>query len=299
MVAFADGREIGEKESLALPKSVVCIAELKETADVFARFSLPLPREGGEEETGLDGTRDYSYIAISTPNPYDEQARYRRSRVYLAKGMFLLFRDADPLVETLLHELRASSDDPMTPDDACYRFFYHLIEKDARLLEEIEEEIAGLEDDIAKEMEGDWFDAVSELRKSLLRFKRYYEALLALYEDIEENHNAVLGKESQHRFHFLTARAERLYHSVLNLRDYVTQVREAYQAQMDISLNTTMKLFTVVTTIFLPLSLIVGWYGMNIYMPELEYRGMYPVVIGASLVVVVACIVYFRKKRWF
>ena len=47
------------------------------------------------------------------------------------------------------------------------------------------------------------------------------------------------------------------------LRENLVHLREAYQAAQDYSLNSTMKLFTVVTTIFLPLSVIVGWYGMN------------------------------------
>ena len=67
-------------------------------------------------------------------------------------------------------------------------------------------------------------------------------------------------------------------HSVLNLRDYLSQVREAYQSQIDINLNNVMKIFTVITAIFLPLSLIAGWYGMNFNMPE--YQSPY----GLSLI---------------
>ena len=71
---------------------------------------------------------------------------------------------------------------------------------------------------------------------------------------------------------------------VLNLRDYVTQVREAYQAQIDINLNKVMKIFTVITSIFLPLTLIVGWYGMNLKMPEYSWVYGYPFVIGLIVV---------------
>ncbi|NYC32004.1 CorA family divalent cation transporter [Clostridium saccharobutylicum] len=96
-----------------------------------------------------------------------------------------------------------------------------------------------------------------------------------------------------------TNRINRLYQSVNNLRDYVTQVREAYQAQVDIDQNKLMKLFTVVTTIFLPLTLIVGWYGMNFTMPEYNLPYAYPVVIIISISIVVSCIVWFKKNKWF
>jgi len=95
-----------------------------------------------------------------------------------------------------------------------------------------------------------------------------------------------------------TNRTNRLYQSINNLRDYVTQVREAYQAQVDINQNNLMKLFTVVTTIFLPLTLIVGWYGMNFNMPEYSWKHGYSVVIGISISVIIFCVVWFKKNKW-
>ena len=60
-----------------------------------------------------------------------------------------------------------------------------------------------------------------------------------------------------------------------------------------------MTLLTVVTSIFLPLTLIAGWYGMNFrYMPELEWKASYPVVILVSILIVVVCLVWFKKKKW-
>ena len=77
------------------------------------------------------------------------------------------------------------------------------------------------------------------------------------------------------------------------------RVREAYQALLDIESNKVMKLFTVITSIFLPLTLLVGWYGMNLSMPETASRYTYPVVIIVSIAIVVGAIVYFKRKRWF
>jgi magnesium transporter len=60
-----------------------------------------------------------------------------------------------------------------------------------------------------------------------------------------------------------------------------------------------MTLLTVITTIFMPLTLIAGWYGMNFrYMPELGWSLGYPVVIGISIAIVIACLVFFKKKNW-
>ena len=57
-------------------------------------------------------------------------------------------------------------------------------------------------------------------------------------------------------------------------------------------------ILTVVTTIFMPLTLITGWFGMNFrYMPELESPWAYPIVIVISVVIIVASLIYFRKKK--
>ena len=97
----------------------------------------------------------------------------------------------------------------------------------------------------------------------------------------------------------LYRRTERRFQNVLNLRESVTQVRESYEAEVDISLNTTMKIFTVVTTIFLPLTLIVGWYGMNFDMPEYDWKHGYFFVTVISVVFILTGVLFFRKKKWF
>ncbi len=76
-------------------------------------------------------------------------------------------------------------------------------------------------------------------------------------------------------------------------------MREAYQSQLSIQQNDLMKIFTVVTVVFLPLTLLAGWYGMNFTnMPELQWKYGYPAVIGVSAALVVWLIWYFKRKKW-
>ena len=68
---------------------------------------------------------------------------------------------------------------------------------------------------------------------------------------------------------------------------------------MEVRQNRTMTLLTVITTIFMPLTLIAGWYGMNFrYMPELEWRYGYLAVAVLSVAVIVCCLILFKKKKW-
>ena len=78
------------------------------------------------------------------------------------------------------------------------------------------------------------------------------------------------------------------------------QLKELHQTQLDMKQNETMKILTIVTTLFMPLSLITGWYGMNFAnMPELHWAYGYPAVIVLSALIVGGCIYYFKKKRYW
>ena len=60
-----------------------------------------------------------------------------------------------------------------------------------------------------------------------------------------------------------------------------------------------MTVLTIVTTIFMPLTLIAGWYGMNFkYMPELESGWGYPITIIVSILIVLGSLLFFKKKKW-
>lgn len=187
-------------------------------------------------------------------------------------------------------------------DRALHVFFSELIKDDIDYLEELEESITENEDQVIsnyKSYKREYAGEIIALRRELLKLKRYYEQLNNIFEGLMENENKLISEENLRYFRILDSKIDRLFAHVLNLRDYVTQVREAYQAQVDIEQNSLMRIFTVVTSIFMPLTLLVGWYGMNLKMPEFNWDYGYHLVIGMSIAVVAVLIVIFKRKKWF
>ena len=180
-----------------------------------------------------------------------------------------------------------------------YQFFVELIKNDMDYLEKLEEEITLSEDDLLERTSGECTEKIVEYRKKLLKLKRYYEQLNCIFEGFNENENNLLSDDYLRIYKILDNRVDRLFSTVLNLRDYVTQMREAYQAKIDIEQNNLMRVFTVITSIFMPLSLIAGWYGMNLRMPEFAWKYGYLAVIILSVAVCITCLIYFKKKKWF
>lgn len=180
-----------------------------------------------------------------------------------------------------------------------YSFFLELLRGDIGHLEKLEERITETEDELLKASRSACAGEIIAFRRELLRLKKYYEQLNQIFEGLTENENNLIPPEDLRYFRILDNKIDRLFSHVLNLRDYVTQVREAYQAQIDIEQNNLMKIFTVVTAVFLPLTLIVGWYGMNLQMPEFSWPHGYPFVIALSIAVVAFCLYYFKRRNWF
>lgn len=94
-------------------------------------------------------------------------------------------------------------------------------------------------------------------------------------------------------------KATKLYAETASLHEAAQQLRDVYQAKIDIRQNKVMSILTIVTTIFMPLTLIVGWYGMNVKMPEVGWPYSYPIIILASIAVTIIEILIFKKKKWF
>jgi magnesium transporter len=180
-----------------------------------------------------------------------------------------------------------------------YRFFDLLTGDDLVALERIEAQISALEKELNQSGQRDYVRQIVGFRTRLLALKRYYDHMRIICDELESNESHLVSGREMRYFHMLTGKVNRLYQSVITLSEYVSQVRETYQEQVDIRLNQVMKLFTVVATIFMPLTLIVGWYGMNLKMPEYGWSWGYPFVIGLCVAVTLMTVLLFKKNKWF
>lgn len=179
-------------------------------------------------------------------------------------------------------------------------FLNSLLEEDLLFLQELEREIAMIEEAVLNKYCPEFNGKMLMLKKKIAKFCRYYTQLADVGQDLSDCELGFFGNEASRLFDRFYDRASRLAGETQILRDYAMQVQDVYQSEINIRQNDVMKILTVVTTIFLPLTLIAGWYGMNFaYMPELGMRYAYPVVIGISVLIVVLSLIIFKKKRYW
>lgn len=146
----------------------------------------------------------------------------------------------------------------------------------------------------------DFSAPMTALRKETMAWFRYYSQLDDVACELHENENGFFTDSEQLMFRMFEDRVIRLREESQLLRESCAQLQSLFQAEIDTRQNRIMQILTIVTTIFLPLTLLVGWYGMNfVGMPELTWKYGYPVVVIVSIVTVGISLWVCKKKKFW
>lgn len=183
-----------------------------------------------------------------------------------------------------------------TKEQFLYNFIAEFMSRDQEMLVAYERRLLRMEEDVTQEHTETFQNRLMPIRRELLNLRSYYDEMMDLTKELEENENGFFLKKHLKYFGTLSDRADRLMSRTVHLLEYAQQVKEAYQAQIDARQNSNMQFLTVLSTIFFPLTLITGWFGMNFRdMPGLDNG--YPAVMALSVIVILICIYIFKKKK--
>lgn len=246
---------------------------------------------------------DYSFAVFNLINEKNINKKRDCIGLYIKKNLFIVVDISDNDASTrnkFFESLGRYSCVNITTEKLIYAFLDCLISKNSRIIEDTELEITRLEELVLKDKSADDFNLfLLQIKKELLIIRKGYEQLIDIGEVLQENDNEILEDEELNYLSNFTEKVKRFRQDVVLLKDSVNHLQDAYSAYLDLKLNHTMQLFTVITTIFFPLTLIAGWYGMNFTsMPELTWKYGYLFAIFLSVAVVVVLTYAFKKKKW-
>ena len=180
-----------------------------------------------------------------------------------------------------------------------YDFLEQIVDRDLAIMERYENELNRIEDKILSSQMKTVPSRVNEIRSDIRKLLVHYEQIIDMTQELEENENGFFSEENLRYIHLFMNLMSRRHDMAVSIRDYTMQMRDLYNTQIEVSQNRIMTLLTVITTIFMPLTLLTGWYGMNFkYMPELGWRIGYPLVTLAAVGIIVFCLLLFKKKKW-
>ena len=223
----------------------------------------------------------------------------RQEFAFVLDERSIAFVDDSGFVSAAVEKLRVSR---RWRSPSLSRFLYDFLELiisgDMALIQELEDGLEELEEQILADDLENVLGRLNVARGDLLDIRTEYDQLTDLGIELEENENGFFDEEGMRLFRLFTSRVERYRDQVLSLRDYTSQIRDLYQSRIAEKQNKTMNLLTVITTLFFPLSIITGWYGMNfVHMPELKFPWAYFALIGICAVIVTVELIIFKKKK--
>ncbi len=169
------------------------------------------------------------------------------------------------------------------------------------ILDEVENEIDEIESQLIESADRDDLENILALKQNIAVLKKFISPVRELISKLQtrsmlnyfhEDMKYYLGDLNDHGII--------VFDTVDMLNNRATELIQLYHSMISNTMNEIMKILAIISTIFMPLSFIVGLYGMNFeYMPELKWHYGYYITLGLMASLVILMIFYFKKKKWF
>jgi magnesium transporter len=246
---------------------------------------------------------EHLLIIIQAPlETFDVSERIPQVAILLARDYVVTFQERpfgffDEVRERLRNP--ASNLRRMGPSYLAYALVDTLIDQYYPLLASISEEVDEIEAEIYGHASPELVERLHRLQRRTTQLLRVHRPQVEAVHQLVRHDTALIPDAIRIYFNDVEDHARQILGSLEAARDSATDAMSAIHAILGHRQNEVMKLLTLVGTIFIPLTFIVGVYGMNFaYMPELNSRVGYPITLGVMAALALAMLAWFRSKGW-
>jgi magnesium transporter len=185
------------------------------------------------------------------------------------------------------------------PDDLFCALIDAVVDQYFVVLEDIGDRVEDVYERVTHAPSRLELDAIRLLKRELLVLRRAVWPLREILGHLEHGESQLLAPDTSPYFRDVYDHAVQILDTVETYREMLTSLMDVYLSSIANRTNEVMKVLTMITTLFIPLSFLAGLYGMNFrFMPELEWRYGYYALLGVMAAVSVGMLAYFRRKRW-
>ena len=237
---------------------------------------------------------------------YDEttqQVEYEQVSLVLGDGFLLSFQERSGDVFDVLRARLATPDSRLRRagmDYLMYRLIDVVVDHYFIVLERIGDRIEELEETLMRTADQGQLALIHSLKQESLLLRKSVWPLRELLTQLERGGGGTLiERETRLFIRDVYDHAIEVIDTIETIRDLIAGMLDVYLSSVSNRMNEVMKVLTMIATIFVPLTFIVGIYGMNFeYMPELTRRWAYPAIWAVMIVVTLVMLAFFRRKRW-
>ncbi len=184
-------------------------------------------------------------------------------------------------------------------DFLAYALLDVVIDNYFSILENVGDRVESMDDEIVENPAPGTLAEIRRLKSEMIYLRKSVWPLREVVSAMERMETDLIADSTEIYLRDLYDHTIQVIDTIESLRDMISGMLDIYVSSVSNRMNEVMKVLTIIATIFIPLTLIAGIYGMNFeFMPELKYHWSYPAVWGVMIVISAVMVVYFRRKRW-
>jgi magnesium transporter len=185
-------------------------------------------------------------------------------------------------------------------DYLSYLLMDSVVDEYFSVLDTLGDAIGEFEERAVEENDPSFIPDIQSTKQKLLQMRRVIWPLRESLAFLIRMDSPLLSGDLMPFFKDLQENAVQAAETVETYRELMAGVMEVNLSVMSNRMNGVMKVLTIISTLFIPLTFIVGVYGMNFSnMPELHYRYAYPITWGVMIAIAVGMLYFFKRRHWF
>lgn len=251
-----------------------------------------------EQRPKLEIYDDHYFMVINSIRFDDEEIFLRPLNIFIGPH-WIITATKQKINEIRLVKPKLLVEEVNSADRLLYHLIDTVVDNYFSVAVRIEEMIEQLEEDILVRTKKSHLTEIIRLRGEILWLKKALGPQKELIAILNRRDLSLISNELQQYFGDIYENAVKIAETFETFRDLMGNLREAYQSSLSSRANDIMRVFTAMTVIMMPLTVITGIYGMNFtHMPELDWRYGYYIVLGIMVLVGTGIFFFFRKKDW-
>jgi magnesium transporter len=276
--------------------------------DIGEHFSLhPLTLEDilqTGQRPKLEDHGDYLYLVLKMlyPDGNGDKVQYEQISLILGKNFVLSFleseRDVFDPVRERIRKIKGKISS-LGADYLLYTLIDAIVDHYYVVIEKIGDDIESTEEELVTHPTSGILQNIHGLRTEMLYLRRSIWPLREVIGSLERGGSGLIQEGTTIYLRDIYDHTIQVVDTIEMYRDIVSGMLDTYLSSLSTRMNEVMKVLTIFATIFIPLTFIVGVYGMNFeYMPELKWHWGYPVLWTIMIGIGLSMVKYFRRKHW-
>lgn len=256
-----------------------------------------------EQRPKMEDLESYIYLnlkMLSYIEP-DRDVKVEHFSMIIGSNFLISFQEDigdifDPVRERIRKDGRIRK---FGPDYLAYALIDGIVDNYFVVMEKLEERVEDLEEELVANPTRESLNKINRLKKDMIFLRKSVWPLREVINNLERSESPLIRETTTIYLRDVYDHTIQVIDTLETFRDMVSGMIDIYLSGLSYKMNEIMKVLTLIATIFIPLTFVVGLYGMNFRnMPEIEWEYGYYTVLIVMVIMVLGMLAYFRGKKW-